>query len=114
MQSVSPSSATAPEVDGAAEVDRGQAQSYAVETDTNVTPSGLRISHASRATLDFAGETPGLPFTYSGSGAYPVLQSQAVGSGTNAYQLAHRGSGERESLTFPDSGLCPARGRTSI
>ena len=34
---------------------------------------------------------------------YPVLQSQMVASGTHAFQLAHLGSGERESLTFPET-----------
>ncbi|MBC8125894.1 MAG: hypothetical protein H8M99_01935 [Gloeobacteraceae cyanobacterium ES-bin-144] len=92
---------TAPEISGTAQVVKDQTANYLVGHETDVTPSMRRISHSSPINLNFTGENASQPFTYSGSGGYPVLQSQTVSNGTQAFQLAHLNSQASETLTFP-------------
>lgn len=93
---------SAPETTGEAAVVRGEARTYAIETDIDVTTSRRRISHCSAVDVAFDAESATLPFSYSGNGGYSVIQSQTVANGTQSFQLAHLSAGDTETLAFPD------------
>ena len=92
----------APVISGDVDVVKGRPHTFSVGCESDVTPGILRISESDPVVVDFHAEGTTLPFTYSGSGGYPVLQNQTAAAGTNGFQLAHLAFGDVESLTFPD------------
>ena len=91
-----------PQVMGAAEVVRGEDETFTVGLDPDVTSGMRRISHSVPVEVNYDAEEVVLPMNYEGSGGYAVLQEATVDSGARSFHLAHLGSGASETLTFPD------------